>query len=89
MLKLGSINYTLPQVPKKELLTIPGVYGVKKIETHEDYEDNDPPDLAILTLAKPFMFDNKTKKGELQTKSYNTKSNVESNYIKIYKTNIF
>ena len=90
MLKLGSINNTLPQVPKKEILTIPGVYGVQKIEIHEDFEDlPDPPDLAILTLAKPFMFDNETKKGELQTKSYNTKSNVESNYMKISKTNIF
>ena len=81
-MKLGSINHTLPQVPKQELLTIPGVYGVKKIEIHEDFDDlNEPPhsDLAILTLAKPFMFDNKTKKGELQTKSYHTKSNVELN----------
>ena len=85
MLKLGSINNTLPQVPKKEL-TIPGVYTVKKIEIHEDYEDKDEDgrlslknDLAILTLAKPFMFDDETLKGELQTKSYRTKSKVQSN----------
>ena len=74
----------MPQVPKKELLKLPGVYGVKKIEIHEDYEDKDSSsyiinDLAILTLAKPFIFDNETKKGELQTKSYNTKGIVESN----------
>jgi hypothetical protein len=74
----------LPEVPKKELLslTIPGVYGVKEIEIHEDYVEKDVDgknDLAILTLAKPFMFDNETKKGELQTKSYHTKGKVESN----------
>ena len=87
MLKLGSINYTLPKVPKKELLKLPGVYGVKKIEIHEDYEKRDEDgsliylinDLAILTLAKPFMFDDETKKGELQTKSYHAKGKVESN----------
>ena len=78
----------MPQVPKKELLslTIPGVYEVKKIEIHEDYEDKNEDgsfslknDLAILTLAKPIMFDNETKKGELQTKNYHAKGKVESN----------
>ena len=84
MLKLGSINYTLPQVPKKELLKLPGVYEAKRIDIHEDferkYEDGSSSlknDLAILTLAKPFMFDNNTKKGELQTKSYHAKGRVE------------
>ena len=76
-MKLGSQNRTLPQVPIEELLALPGVYGVKKIEIHEDFEflpiQND---LAILTLEKSITFDSKTKKGKLQTKSYLSKSKV-------------
>ena len=37
-MKLGSLSRTLPQVPNEELLAMPGVYGVKKIETHEDFD---------------------------------------------------
>ena len=67
-MKLGSLNSTLPKIPKQKLLTIPGVHGVKKIERHKDYNGQKLyNDLAILTLAKPITFDNETTKGELQT----------------------
>jgi secreted trypsin-like serine protease len=81
-MKLGSRNNTLPQEQKKELLKRRGVYGVKKIEIHEDYDENDVEnDLAILTLARPITFDRETKKIELQTKSYRTKSKVQSKLV--------
>ena len=74
----------MPQVSKETLLglipsflTIPDVYEVKKINIHEDFNGLLGNNLAILTLAKPF--DSETQKGELQTKSYRTKSKVQSN----------
>ena len=68
----------MPQEPKKELLKRQGVYGVKNIEIHQDYDAvNYQNDLAILTLATPITFDSETKKIELQTKSYHTKSKVK------------
>ena len=75
----------MPQVPKETLLskdsflTIPDVYEVKKINTHEDFNGFVKNNLAILTLAKPF--DSETQKGELQTKNYRTKSKVQSNLV--------
>ena len=67
----------MPDFPKKRLLKIPAVHGVKKIEIHEDYVPGAYlNDLAILTLTKPFTFGKKkrkTEKGKLQTKNYHTK----------------
>ena len=72
----------MPQEPKKELLKRHGVYGVKNIEIHQDYDDvNFQNDLAILTLATPITFVTETKKIELQTKSYRTKSKVQSKLV--------
>ena len=68
----------MPQEQKKELLKRQGVYGVKNIEIHQDYDAlKSQNDLAILTLATPITFDSETKKIELQTKSYRTKSKVK------------
>ena len=88
-MKLGSLNITLPQLPKEKLLNNDffgspvTVYEVKKIDIHEDFESfgtlNAINDLAILTLVKPF--DSETQKGELQTKSYVPKSKVQSNLV--------
>ena len=81
-MKLGSINKKLPLKPIQELLAIQGVYGVKKIEIHKDYNRLKAyNDLAILTLATPITFDSETKKIELQTKSYRTKSKVQSKLV--------
>ena len=80
-MKLGSRNRKLPAVPTKELLALPGVYGVKKIEIHKDFDYlQGQNDLAILTLEKSITFDSETKKGELQTKhkSYRIKSKVHT-----------
>ena len=74
----------MPQEQKEELLKRQGVYGVKNIEIHQDYHDvNSQNDLAILTLATPITFDTETKKIELQTKSYRTKSKVQSKLVGI------
>ena len=85
--EIGSRNNTLPNVSrhqhlaKKKLLKIPGIFGVKKIEIHENYVPGQFfNDIAIMTMTKPFEFDrktkDKTKKGKLQTKTYITKSKV-------------
>jgi hypothetical protein len=64
----------LPKKSKKQLLKIPGVHGIKKIEIHEDYVPGAfLNDLAIITLTKPFNFrSKKRKKGMLQTTNYHT-----------------
>ena len=89
-MKLGSLNSTLPKVSKKKLFKLSGVHGVKKIEIHQDYSPADPQspgsrpfnDLAIITLTKPFVFEKfETEKGKLQSKSYHTKSKVQSNLV--------
>ena len=88
-MKLGSLNSTLPKVSRNKLLKLSGVHGVKKIEIHQDYSPADPQspgsrpfnDLAIITLTKPFAFDGETEKGKLQSKSYQPKSNVQSNLV--------
>ena len=90
-MKLGSLNRTLPKVSRKKLFKLSGVHGVKKIEIHQDYSPADPGiltpgtqpfnDLAIITLTKPFAFDGETEKGKLQSKSYHTKSKVQSNLV--------
>ena len=80
---------TLPEVSKNRLLKLSGVHSVKKIEIHQDYSPADPlsrssrplNDLAIITLTKPFEFDGETEKGKLQSKSYKTKSKVQSNLV--------
>ena len=72
----------MPIEQKNELLKRPGVHGVKKIEIHADYDDNEiQNDLAILTLANPITFDDETKKIELQAKSYRTESKVQSKLV--------
>ena len=89
----------MPQLSKEELLTNDfsgqggpvAVYDVKKIHIHEDFENSEDyfindlaysiNDLAILTVEKPF--DSKTQKGELQTKSVNPKSKVQSNLVMV------
>ena len=72
----------MPPEQKEELLKRRGVHGVKKIEIHKDYDDeNSQNDIAILTLEKPITFDGETKKIELQTKRYRTKSKVQSKLV--------
>ena len=70
----------MPPEQKEELLKRRGVHGVKKIEIHKDYEIV-LNDIAILTLEKPITFDGETKKIELQTKRYRTKSKLQSNLV--------